>query len=451
VRNFPIDTQQLLTRLEAALARIATLEAENAELKRRLGLDSGNSSKPPSSDGLKKPPTKSLREKGKRPTGGQPGHAGTTLKQVDQPDSRVDVTANECDSCGADLQAAAPKQRIRRQVFDVTPAKPHVTEYFGDVKECQTCGRRVQPRFPPEIEHAVQYGPEISAWAVNLSVQHMLPLNRVQEILAEILGSSAPSEGTISAMLARAYQRLESVNAEILTHLKAAPVLHLDETGMRVAGELHWMHSASTPALTAYLCHQKRGRPAIEAMGVVQGYSGVAVHDAWAPYWAYDCRHSLCNAHILRELAGWAEQGQAWAQPIVQALLDAHQASVSGLPLDATALTRRYEQAVESAVSATSRPSASNGVVNRLKARQPEILLFLHDPAVPFTNNQAERDIRMVKVKQKIAGCFRTKIGADMFARIRGVLSTYRKQGIGSLKVLGQVFSGSGLVPVQPS
>ena len=494
--------EAVIALVEALLDRIAGLEQANARLEQtvdalqarvqqledRLAQDSHNSSKPPSSDwGLResgeKPAPQSLRPlpgTSGRKTGGQPGHAGTTLRLVDTPDRLVlhRPLAPACGACGRGLDGGAERVATeRRQVVDLPPLALAVTEHRVVCVACPACGVETTGAFPVGVTQPVQYGDRLKAAAVYLHDYQLLPYERTQELLDDLFGA-APSEGTLQAAETTCFAGLATTEAAIATALQQAGQAHFDETSVRVHGQREWLHVASTATLTHYGVHPKRGTDATDAIGILPAFTGTALHDAWAPYFTYDhCAHALCNAHLLRELVYLHEQHhQAWADELATLL-------VTGKDLVDTAraagqdsleevlrvtLDAHYDHLLDQGRAANPFPppppppagtppvparrgkkkqTKAQNLLDRLDTRHHEVLAFLDDFAVPFDNNQAERDLRMMKVQQKIAGGFRSPAGAAAFARIRGYVSTLRKQGIPVLRALEGVFAGAPLVP----
>ena len=459
--------QERITALEEQNAR---LSARVQELEARLSKDSHNSSKPPSSDGLHKPKPKpcNLRQKtGKRP-GGQPGHPGHTLKLVDHPDHTSVHAPTTCGGCGGSLEDALVLSKERRQVFDLPPLKLEVTEHQTHSCVCPHCNTLNVGAFPEEVAQPVQYGPQMLGLCVYLSQYQLLPLARIQEMLIDLLGQS-PSQGTFTAAIAACARCLQPVETALKTALLRSEVLHSDETGVQVTKQLHWIHVAATSTLTFYAHHAKRGREAFTAMGILPHFEGTSVHDSLASYHdpTYVCTHSLCNAHILRELLGLFEAThQTWTQrmsALLRSLKRAKEAAQSAgkSALDPALLLRYqavYRQIVARGLGQNPSPTrtglrgrpangASRSLLLRLKKREEAVLRFALDFAVPFDNNQAERDLRMIKVQQKVSGCFRSTDGAEHFCRIRGYISTLRKQGSGILSALRSVFIGNPIYP----
>jgi transposase len=457
------QVQDLTARLDASEHRVRQLEEHAAK-------DSHNSSKPPSSDGLAKPKPKSLRPPSPRPTGGQPGHPGQTLRMVEEPDHTVRHPVERCAGCGRSLGTQVPDRVERRQVFDLPEPNLEVTEHQAEVKTC-ACGCLTRAAFPPEVTAPVQYGLRVKSVAVYLKEYQLLPFDRLTEILRDLFACGTFSEGTLANLITACSQRLEPVEAIIRAQVGAADVAGFDETGVRATGSLHWLHTVSTRWLTWYFAHPRRGREAMDAADILPDFRGCAVHDFWSSYLTYDCDHAFCNAHLLRELIFlWEEQGQAWAQTMIDHLVaiktavdTARQAGQSALP--ATDLDRfhtRYLQIVDAGAAqnpVTESPAGSKrrgrrkqskarNLLDRFRDHPDGILAFMRDFSVPFDNNLSERDLRMMKLREKISGTFRSFDALVDFCRIRGYVSTARKNGLNALDALRRVFLGDPFVPV---
>jgi transposase len=446
--------------------RIIALEKENqalrekiAELERRLGLDSKNSSKPPSSDELKKKThrTKSLRSQGKRQSGGQKGHQGQTLKQVIDPDKIINhPTSSCCWGCGCNLNQEKVLSVVKRQVFDIREPKIEVTEHQVEVKKCPQCQQKILGCFPEQVKAPVQYGVRIKAVAAYLHHQHFIPEDRLSEALQDIFGCqmTAATIANVSQTLA---QTISPAIEQIVAEIKAAPVKHLDETGLRISGKTQWLHVVSTETATWYRIAAKRKdlEPLLELIGVV-------IHDHWKPYYQLEgVTHGLCNAHHLRELKALEEiENEDWAKSMSKMLSVAnkyrhrHRGTIPKSII--TRLTQLYNSIIERGLNFHNlKPPLSrknnrgrvkrrigHNLLLRLKNYAADVLRFLLESNVPFTNNQAERDLRMIKCKQKISGCFRSFERAFDFANIRSFLSTARKQNLNLLEALTQALSG---------
>ena len=464
------QVQDLTARLDASENRVRHLEE-------RLAKDSHNSSKPPSSDGLGKPKPKSLRSPSGRSTGGQPGHSGQTLRMVEQPDHTVSHAVNQCKGCGSSLTGQTPDRVERRQVFDLPEPKLEVTEHQAEIKTC-ACGCINRAAFPPEVTAPVQYGLRVKSVAVYLKEYQLLPFERLAEIMRDLFACDTFSEGSgarvestsLANFSAACSERLEPVDAFIRAQVTAAQVAGFDETGMRATGSLHWLHTVSTHLLTWYFAHDKRGKEAMDDAGVLPDFKGRAVHDFWAPYLKYDCDHALCNAHLLRELVFlWEEKDQAWAETMIGHLLaiktaveTARQDGESALPAaDLDCFLAAYLKIVETGYAQNPAPQQPEGpkprgrrkqskarnLLDRFRDHPDGILAFMRDFAVPFDNNLSERALRMMKLRQKISGTFRSFDALVDFCRIRGYVSTARKNGLNALDAVRRVFQGNPFMP----
>ena len=471
-----LDKETLIELLVVALARIAGLEKQVAEqalrieqLEDQLAKNSRNSGKPPSSDGLKKPRTRSLRKTGQNPRGGQPGHKGDTLKMVAEPDHLVEHVVTHCPDCQADLESITVQGHTKRQVFDVPPIRLEVTQHQAEIKACPDCGAQVQAEFPAHITQPTQYGPRLKAQASYLNTYHCIPLARTVELLTDFYGQ-APSEAVVLSTNALLKARTQPALDEIQKQLIGSDVAHFDESGLRVEGKLHWLHVASTPFLTDYHVHRKRGQEGMRSAGILPKFQGQAVHDHWASYLQFsNCRHAFCNAHHLRELQFVVDQyQQTWATDLAQLLLDI-KAEVAAASDDTTSLPpdrlahyeSEYDRLIAEGLAANPPPdnpppkkrgrvkqSPPKNLLDRLNKHKSGTLTFMHDFRVPFDNNLAERDVRMIKVKQKVSGTFRTKTGAKTFCALRSYISTARKQGQNVIEAIYDAFLGQPFMPV---
>jgi transposase len=446
--------------------QVETLSARVKELENRLGKNSKNSSKPPSTDGFRKPV--SLRPKSGRKPGGQKGHQGCTLTLTDQPDHTVVHDPIACSGCG---KALAPIKGVateeRRQVTDLPPLALEVTEHRVCQKTCPDCGHLNTASFPETVKSPVQYGPRISALSVYLNSYQLLPYGRIAQMYQDLFGASI-SPGTLETAQQTASSGLEPVITFLKQQLKQADLIHCDESGMRLGTKLHWLHSVGTRLFTLYHWHGKRGKEGMDAMDVLPEYRGRAVHDCWKPYFLYACVHVLCVAHLLRELIAVRDQdAQEWAGQLLRLLLEIKAAVENAVGIGRTRLSPlleahfegRYRSLLTQGYQVNPPPpeiphkrgrpkqSAARNLLDRLDQHQGEVLAFMYDFSVPFDNNLAERDIRMIKVKLKVSGSFRSEAGATAFCRIRSYLSTLRKQGRPLLSALESLFQGNPIYP----
>ena len=460
--------------LEKALKRITELEAEVANLRQQLAQNSRNSSRPPSSDGLKKPDAKpkpkSSRKKGRRQSGGQPGHRGETLKRSEHVDHVVRLEAPARCPCGESLQDVRSDVVDSRQVHDIPPIPAiEVTEYRLESKTCPCCQAVAQGTFPEDVKAPVSYGPRLQAVLIYCRTYQLIPIARTCELMADFFGVSV-SEGTVVNTVATMDEKVAPSVASIAEELKQASILHSDETGIRIEGKRRWLHVASNATLTHYDVHDKRGNAAMDDIGILPEFSGRLIHDHWQPYFCYgDCSHGLCNVHHLRDLVFLHEElDQHWAAQMHRCLLDMKRA-VDGAKAQGQerlpggtmeALLRRYQSIVAygeieapppepSPVRKRGKPKKgkSRMLLERFRDRRQEILAFMFDFSVPFGNNQGEQDIRMTKIQQKISGTFRSWAGAKQFCRIRSYLSSARKQGHQVMQVLLGALRGQPFMP----
>lgn len=431
---------------------VKTLKRENAklllrieELERKLKLNSSNSSKPPSSDGLrKKPSPQSLREKTNKKVGGQVGHDGNTLKQVSNPDFEIIHDPTICSVCGESLVGVDPIDELKRQEIDIQVEK-QVVQHKSLVKVCK-CGKRNIGNMPQHLTAPIQYGPNIRALAVYLSTQQFIPKQRSQEFFRDMFQVPI-SETSLISFDTECAKRLSQFSSLALDRIKKSEVSHFDETGYRVKGKTWWAHVASTEKLTFYTVNKKRGLRH-------EGFSGTIVHDFWKPYFTIEnVNHALCNAHILRELKAVNDiDKEDWAGEMFKLLQDAskyHNPSIEQI----SKVEQSYDKIVKQAifiherlgppVKGSRKKRVGHNLLLRLQTYKSDILRFLSDPSVPFTNNLAERDLRMVKVKQKVSGCFRTEEGAHTFLQIRAFISSAKKQAKNVFYALLDVMSGS--------
>lgn len=456
-----------INQLETALRRVegenislksenTALKAEIVELRHRLNQNSQNSNKPPSSDGLAKKTTKPALPKGtSKPNGGQLGHTGKTLKMVATPDTIIVHHAPSCSCCSRPFAESDIEQVIqRRQVFDIPAPHLVVTEHQIGVISC--CGQKHSGVFPQDVNSLVQYGTHIKSLSVLLSVDFKLPFKKIEQLFSDMYNCPFNESTAISANNAF-FEALEPIEQTLKAKIIASPVVHFDETGMRVGGKLHWFHVASTALFTYLFVHAKRGKQALDAAeSLIKDFTNWAIHDCWLAYFDYKkCYHALCNAHIIRELDNLIELNTLWATDMKLLLFDLFKLSEKGAinvpdkhlwfeKYDAICLKADKEepQPIKKAKGERGKPKSTKGrnLLNRLKTHQQGILAFAFIDDIPFTNNQAERDIRCLKTKQKVATAFHTLKGAQNYARIQGFISSVRKHKTNVFEQIRNVF-----------
>lgn len=421
-------------------------------LVNRLNLNSRNSSKPPSSDPNRK---KAAKKKGVRKAGGQEGRAGVTLRKVSDPDKIKIIRVD---------RRRLPREKYRevgyesRQVFDIDITRV-VTEYRAQIVE-DSMGKRFVAPFPEGVSKAVQYGSDLKAHSVYMSQSQLIPYNRIEEHFSEQLEIPV-SVGSVYNFNQEAYDLLEVFDERVKVKLAGSELLHVDETGINIGGEKHWLHSTSNDLWTYFYPHKKRGADALDAIGILTGYKGTLCHDHWKPYYKYGSKHALCNAHHLRELTKvWEDDGHGWAKKMKELLNEASDAvhEAGGLldSAESRKYRKRYRVILKNGGSECPPPDEAGrkgkrGRIKKTKARnllerlieyEDDVLRFMDEKVVPFTNNLSENDIRMTKVQQKISGCFRSMDGAKIFCRIRSYLSTCRKQKVNASDALEILFRG---------
>jgi transposase len=462
--------EAVIEMVDALLVMVQSLATRVQALEEQTAKNSRNSSKPPSSDGLKKPAPRSLRKRSGKKSGGQPGHKGRTLKAVAHPQHTVVHQVEHCVHCQTALHEVPARGYEKRQVFDLPPVTVEVTEHQAEIKQCPLCGQMSKAAFPVGVTEPVQYGSRINAQAVYFNHNHHIPLARTQEILEDLYGHS-PSEGTIIAAGQETEQQVTSVNTAVKAYLIGTeePV-HCDETGLRAEGRLCWAHVTSTEAVTFLAVHPKRGRQALDEIDILPQRKGWVIHDGYSSYGQYqDAQHALCNAHHLRDLVFVAEQNeQEWADKMMVLLIEIKTAVEEAKRESQVALTdqqqtdfeARYDQLIVQGFEANPHPpdplvkkrgrkkqSKARNLLDRLQDHKREVLAFMYDFKVPFDNNLAERDLRMIKLKQKVSGCFRTQGGAQTFCQIRSYISTARKNGQRVLDVLEKALNSEPFYP----
>jgi transposase len=421
-------------------------------LVNRLGLNSKNSSKPPSTDPNR---FKKSRKTGERRPGGQPGHKGKTLQQVDNPDE-IKVIPVDRNSLPKGQYCKAGYET--RQVIDVDITTV-VTEWRAEILE-DSQGKRYVAPFPEGITRPVQYGIGVKVNAVYMSQYQLIPYNRIEDHFQDQMQIPI-SAGTVHNFNQDAFDRLEDFDEWVNNKLKASDLIHCDETGINIGGKRRWLHSACNDSFSYFYPHEKRGCDALDEMGILAMYRGIICHDHWKPYYQYGGSHALCNAHHLRELErAWEQDGQHWAKKVSELLVEMNKAThAAGGRLEtnkSAGFRQRYrnllrEAEIECPAPDEARRKGSRGKIARSKSRnllerlrdfEADALRFMDEKIVPFSNNQAENDLRMTKVQQKISGCFRSMAGAKIFCRIRSYLSTCRKQGVAASEALRLLFEG---------
>ena len=483
-----------MTEVERLQKRIDELEAENAALRRenaelsvlrqkiallegqinilieKLNKNSSNSSKPPSSDGLKKPSPKSLREKTVRKVGGQRGHKGAGFSLPDKVDSVVPCLPEVCKGCAnADFCQVQP-QRVAetRSVVDVQVEVKRI-DYEQVERSCPLMEETLQGVFPPWVTSGKQYGPGLLSLVMALTTDGAVSIDRTHSLLRALTGLSI-STGTIARLIKSFSKDILAVWEKIRDALLCSDVVNCDETGLRVGGKLHWAHNVSTDKYTLQAVDEKRGEEAMRRIGFLPRYTGIIVHDGLSSYWQFQVEHGLCNAHILRELKGIEENypEQRWAKELSAALIRMKKARERAIAAGKEALSyasvRRYRRMFLKIVGlgiaenpledrkpgqrGKVKRSVPRRLADRLRSHADEFLRFLSDWRVPFDNNQAERDLRPLKTKIKVSGCFRTALGAKNFGRIQSFLSTAKKQGTNVLDAIRYALSGMPLLAV---
>jgi transposase len=443
--------------------QVTILTARVAELEQQLSKNSKNSNKPPSSDGLAKPQPKSQRKSSGKKSGGQEGHKGSTLQKVAKPDHTVILHATSC-PCQADLSNTAAIGFECRQVFELPKPKLEVTEFKAEIKICPDCGMQVKAEFPELLNAPVQYGERFRALLVYLNNQQLIPANRISQMMADLFNAPV-CEATVLDASKRSYENLEPFEVAVKEALIKASVMHSDESGVRTQGKLHWLHVACTEKLTFYGIHEKRGTVAMDYFNIIPNFSGHLIHDFWRPYLYYGCQHGLCNAHLLRELTFLFEQeNHIWAKNMFDLLVETEKyvkeknrqlTTEEKIPwvqkyrdiLTDGWMANPLEPQTGKKKRGRQKKTKAQNLLSRLGDFESFVLAFLYDKDVPFTNNLAEQDIRMIKVRLKISGCFRTLQGAKHFARIRSYISTARKQGCNILDAITNAVVGRPFIP----
>jgi len=465
---YPQGEEAVVTLVETLIANIRTLEARIQALEDQLSKDSHNSSKPPSSDGLKKKP-KSQRHKSGKKSGGQEGHPGHRLESVANPKYVKVHPVIQCGHCQASLEEVKADGYEKRQVFDLPEIRLEVTEHQAEIKTCPMCGEITEATFPEDVTQETQYGPRVRAQMVYFNEYQFIPLERTTEVI-EDLYQQPVAEGTVVAADVSVAQQVAPINAEIKNHLiDTDDPVHFDETGVRIDGKLNWLHSAGTEHATHYEIHKRRGSEAMDHIGILPKRTGWSIHDYWKAYLKYtNTQHGLCNAHNIRDLIFIIEsEKQSWAGEMLDLLLKIKQSVETAKAGNQVALSTeqitsfnvQYDQIVSAGLLINPTPEKTEGkrgrvkqsfpknMLDRLKDHKEKVLAFMNDFKVPFDNNLAERDIRMTKVKQKVSGGFRSDEGGKTFCHIRSYISTARKNGQPVLEVIYKALAGTPYRP----
>lgn len=460
------ENQELRQRLQAAEAMIK-------KLTEQLKQNSRNSSWPSSRDKSRSPKPKSQRKKSERKAGGQNGHKGYTLEMEAEPDVVEVIRPTRCSDCNCEIGEESKVEEVeKRQQLDLPPLQYITTEYQVETVRCDKCGKLEKGEFPEGVTQPVQYGPQVKQLAVYMKTEQFIPYERSKQQLSDLFGLPV-SVGSLQNFIGLAAKKVEPETEKIKEAVAKSDVVHADETGFYIGGKRHWLHTASTQQLSYYAPHARRGKDAPNEIGILPKVTGVLVHDNWSSYKSYkQAEHALCNAHHLRDLTAVVENdNQQWAASMIDCLLDAKSlvegaATAGDSALSDNSLSQlnaRYDEIVKLGLDENPLPppptepkrgrvakGKARNLVERFEQRKPDILRFVHDFNVPFDNNLAERDIRMMKVQQKVSGCFRSEDGAKQFCRIRSYTATIRKQGRSVWNALGSLFSGPVTSPIPP-
>lgn len=450
---------------------ISSLQATIKELQRQLGLNSQNSSKPPSTDGFKKPRTKSLRQSSGKKVGGQKAHKGSCQKIPHEPDEVKQhypdkcLTCphlSECKSSGSVFQCGQSRFVIDAKIETI------VTEHQAmEVAHCPCSNEKLSATFPSDVKAYTQYGSTISVLATIFNTFGAVSTNRIQTIFKNLLDVTI-SEATILSMIDKGASLVTDTVKQIKAHIETnSDIAHADETGLNVNSQKYWVHTASTDKYTYLILHKRRGLEGVKANGAIVDYKGVVVHDCWGPYFKLDnIKHSVCCAHILRELNGVidAEESHVWAKRFKHLLLNMKKSKEQALDSNKTELDesllklllKEYDEILDYAdiefpspkkVEGKGRGRTKKGktrsLIERLRKLKDEVCRFVQDFTVPFDNNLAERDLRNIKTKIKVSGCFRTTEGAENYLKIMSYIGTAKKNGINAVKALKAAFDGT--------
>lgn len=467
------ENRSLKQQNKELMARLLIAEGQIKYLTEQLKQNSHNSNWPSSRDkSRRKRKSKSLRQKTNKKAGGQEGHKGHTLEFNPKPEKIEIHRPNQCEHCQNQLEQEIDASDVsKRQVFDLPPLRFITTEHQVETIQCPDCGKKTKGKFPADVTNPVQYGSQVKRLGVYLKNEQFIPYERGRQMLADLFELPI-STGTLQNFLEKAAKRVEPATEAIKEAIIKAEVGHADETGFYISGKRVWLHTVSTKTLTYFEPHQNRGFKATEEIGILPKFKGTLVHDAWATYFKYvDMSHALCNVHHLRDLIAIIENdNQAWAKLMKHCLLcakqvvaDFFQAGEVALPIEyITRIHHIYDAIVTLGLEENPLPNIhppprkkrgkrkktkARNLVERFIKRKSMILQFVHDFKVPFDNNLAERDIRMMKVQQKVSGCFRSWQGAEQFCSLRSYISTIRKQGLNVWEALGSLFEGDILIP----
>jgi len=448
--------------LQNIVKELDLLKKENIRLRKRVKeleeklskyenpKNSGNSSVPPSQDPNRV--TKSLRKKSNKKVGGQKGHKGNKLNKVSNPDRILLHNITQCECCNALLPETGEVKS--RQLFDIPKIAIQITEHRIIIKKCQSCGAKNKSNFPEGLVQEAQYGNNIKSLGVYLQNYHMIPYGRCVELLYDLTGHKI-SAGSLANFQSKMYNRLNRFEEEIKKLLLQESVLNVDETGVRVNGKLNWMHITSTSLLSHFGFHLKRGKEAIDSFGILPVYNGVITHDRFSSYFNYQCEHSLCNAHILRELLYlWEVKKVKWAKDLSNLLVNVHHRQKQGKVFteeNYQNILKRWEDLIQPIIEKydkTYNKTKEEKLAFALEKHKHLFLKFIKEKEVCFDNNQAERDLRMIKVKQKVSGCFREYTYGQYFARIRSYLSTLKKNQQNILSNIQNAFDQNYYLPI---
>ena len=441
--------EKLITQVLILTQRV--LELENKLSKYENPKNSGNSSVAPSQDPYRK--TKSMRGLSNKSQGGQKGHQGSKLEMVATPDTTIIHNISQCDCCGNNLPKSSEIYDTR-QVFDLPPIKIQVTEHRVLQKTCTVCGTQNTAKFPEGVTQKTQYGNNLKSLCVYLQNYQMLPYARCKEFISDLTGHNM-STGSLSNFQALCVTHLEGYEQEVKKQLLQSPILHADETGVRLNAKISWMHVMSNKSISYFTHHLNRGRQAMDEIGLLALYKGTLIHDRFSSYFGYGCEHSLCNAHILRDLIYVEETFNAtWAKQIKKLLLDAKKTKEKNPNLKASYYSKVFKKYVSlirpiiTKYDKKFKKTDAQRLAFALEKHKYLILKFIAKAEIPFDNNQAERDLRMIKVKQKVSGCFRAKTHASYFACIRGYITTLKKNKENVLENIQNAFLKKPFIPV---